>query len=98
MSIIFIVQDKTGRLIRLTRKQWAHIAEHPEMANQVERVQETLAKPSHILTSPNDASRNYYVRYFKQAPVRGKFLTVMVKYLNGHGFVITAYYSAKPRP
>jgi hypothetical protein len=93
---VFVVQDKTGRSIRLTRTQWSHICERAEMAGQIERIRETIERPMARLPSPSDTQVAYFVKRYADSPTKGNFLVVAVKYLNGDGFVITAFYSSKP--
>lgn len=91
--MVFEIVDVTGRLIRLNRAQYAHIMEHSNMANTIEHIKEALQKPTIVKTSANDAQVRYCYRFHKQIKM---FLMVVVKYLNGHGFVITAYFTRKP--
>src|SRR3989338_1756475 len=97
MSVIFEVTDKTGRKIRLTKEQWAHIRKkHPEVENSNE-VGETIINPDKITYPKFDEAIGCYYKYFKQRPSPDKFLLVLVKYLNGDGYVITAYYEDKKK-
>lgn len=89
---IFEVKDKTGRVIRLTQTQWIHICEHAEMVNEVENIITTIENPDKMIESPRDVSLHYYFRYWK---LQRSYLLVAVKYLNGEGFVVTAFYSTK---
>ena len=93
MSNIFEIIDKTDRKIRLTKKQWKHItlpfSLHSYMANHLEEIKESLIKPDKIVFSVYDKHKANYYRYYK---VKKKYLRIIVKYLNGEGFVITAYF------
>jgi hypothetical protein len=93
MNIIFEVTDKTGRKIRLTKRQWEHITSpsspHAYMTNHFEEVKETLLKPDSIIASINDDKKVNFYKYYK---TNKKFLKVIVKYLNGDGFIITSYF------
>lgn len=90
---IFEVVDKTGRKIRLTEKQWKHIRkDHPEIENE-EIIKSVLKNPDKI-TQPYPGLKHYYYKYFKHKKSPDKYLMVIVNYLNGGGFVITAYYVA----
>ena len=42
---MIVLRDYDGRVIRLTDERLAHIAEHPEMGGQEERIAETLLAP-----------------------------------------------------
>lgn len=39
-----------------------------------------------------DKTINYYYKYFKNRKSPAKYLLVIVKYLNGEGFIVTAYF------
>ena len=89
MLHIFEVTDKTGRKIRLTKERWAHIRrDHPDV--QEDEIEQTISHPVKIL----DKERNkaFYYSYFKEKSFAAKYLRAIVKYLNGEGFVITAYF------
>lgn len=89
---IFEIQDKTGRKIRLTKRQWTHIrTEHPHIVNPQE-VEKVIIAPDKILSSDRDQNVRWYFWYNKE---RKRYLKVSVKYLNGEGYVITAHYTAK---
>ena len=90
---LFEVIDKSRRKIILTRERWQHITqEHPHI-NNPELIKENLVHPLKITGSKYDSYHVcYYYRYLKTTK---KYLFVAVKYLNGEGFVITAYYMRK---
>ena len=89
---MFEVEDKTGRKIRLTKTQWSHITIiHAEMSNYLEEIQETLKKPLKIISQENGNLKKYF-SYQKHRKRPEKYLRVIVKYLNGDGFIITAHF------
>lgn len=89
MENIFEVIDKTGRKIRLTEEQWRHIKrEHPEVNE--EDIKLTLQNPLKIID--NEDSKYFYCQYLKHKKLPFRYIRVIVKYLNGGGFVITAYF------
>lgn len=93
MEFIFEVIDKTNRKIRLTKKQWSHIArKHPQMTNYKEEIAETLKHPLKITDYSLDENVKYYYKYLKQRFAKEKYLIVIVKYLNGNGFIISAFF------
>ncbi len=50
MGFIFEVNDKTGRKIRLTKRQWNHmIKKHSYMEKYIEEIKETLEYPDKFL-------------------------------------------------
>ena len=98
MDNIFEIVDKTGRRIRLSKKQWAsHIVRrHPQISSEKDKLIETLQNPDKIVdTIQLDSSKRFYYKYYKNRLSLNKFLRVIVKYLNGHGFIITGQFVAK---
>ena len=50
MIVIFNVRDKSGRMIRLSRKQWTHITTaHAEMTNYLEDIEKKVINPLKII-------------------------------------------------
>ena len=94
MDNIFEISDKTGRRIRLTKTQFKHVICHKGMENEIEKIKDTLLNPLRIV--PHETGELYdYYRYYKDRKKKAKFLQVVVKYLNGEGFIITAYFVRK---
>ncbi|MDO8467823.1 MAG: PBECR2 nuclease fold domain-containing protein [Nanoarchaeota archaeon] len=93
MADVFEVVDKSGRKIRLTRERWKHIttptSPHAYMTNYLEEIKQTLENPDKVVISVYDDKKGNYYKYYKY---NKKYLRVAVKYLNGTGFVITAYF------
>ena len=90
---IFEVKDKTGRKVRLTRKQWSHMTKkHPYMEKYLEEIQRTLIFPDKIT---NYLDKGYYYKNYKYLKAPNHFILVIVKYLNGEGFIITSYLEEK---
>ncbi len=93
MKIIFEITDKSGRKIRLTSKQWAHINnKHPSVANYFKEIKEILQKPDVITDSDIDENVHFYYKYYKYLEPPHKYILVIVKYLNGEGFIISAFF------
>ena len=90
MTYIFEITDKTGRKIHLTKERWEHITlKHSNMSDKLEQVKQDLINPLLIVPHKfDDTMRNYY-RYYKE---RKQHLKIIVKYLNGGGFIISAYF------
>lgn len=97
MDWILIVKDKTGRNIHLSKERWSHIQKHPEMSNKLEEIKETLKDPLKITDYVFEEEIKYYYQYYKYRKSKAKYLRVTVKYLNGEGFIITAYFIDKIR-
>ena len=62
------------------------------MTNKLEKVKDVLIRPNQTIHSPQDQNVRYYFRYYKDSKA---FLIVVVKYLNGDGFVITAFMATR---
>ena len=89
----FEFKDKNGKTIYLTKERWLHInVEHPEIANYLKEFNEILSKPTKIVNYLYDNKVKYYYKYFKDRKEKSKHLLVIVKYLNGEGFIITSYF------
>jgi hypothetical protein len=88
---MIVIYSRNQVPIRLTQKRWEHILRrHPEMANQKDRVLETLSDPD--LIQQGDLGTLLAIRLYAQSPLTRKHLVVVYKELNGtDGFVLTAY-------
>ena len=92
MNVIFEVTDKTDRKLRMTDWNWKHIIKrHPDVSSEMEKIIETLKKPDKILDSIKDEMSRFYYKYYKHRPFPNKFMMVLVKYLNGEGFIMSRH-------
>jgi hypothetical protein len=88
MDIYFEVKASTGKVIRTTRSHWELIVKlkHPEIDGKENVVKECLSNPSEVRKSSDDSDVYlYYLAYEKY------YICVIVRRLNGDGFIITAY-------
>ena len=95
MDKIFEVVDKTGRRIYLSEEKWQHISsKHSEIggAKRLDEIKETLINPTIIVKHRFDESKRNYYRYYKD---KQRYLAVAVKYLNGEGYISTAFIARK---
>jgi hypothetical protein len=91
MNYVFEVNDKTRRKIKLRKRQWGHITEkHPDMSGKEEEIKRVLEKPDIILPHKFDENAGNYYKYDKKERA---YFFVSVRYLNGDGFIITAFYT-----
>jgi hypothetical protein len=90
-----VLQDYQGRLIRLTDERIAHILEHPEMVGMEGAIEETLARPQHVVQSESDSQARLYYRYYLGSRVGDKFLCVVVTIKENDAFILTAYMTDK---
>ena len=77
----------------MSKERWNHInQDHPEMANYIEEIKETLQKPDKTITFSFDKNIKYYYKYLKNISSSAKYLLAIVKYLNGEGYIVTSYF------
>ena len=96
MFYIFEVIDKKSKLVYLTKERWSHIIkEHPIINNKIEDIKETLKNPLAIREGTRDHNTLLYYKYYKNIKQKKKYLLVIVKYLNGKGFIVTSFYINK---
>ena len=89
-------RDLNNRKIRLTEERQEHIeTDHPEMAGQIDKIQETLLNPDVIVRSRTDSNVELFYRHYNVTPVTEKYLCVVVKVLSNDRFIITAYFTDK---
>jgi hypothetical protein len=85
----FEVVSKLNRRIRINKSYWDYIVnvKHPSMRGLDEFVKSSLTEPVEVRRSRRD--RSVHLHYGK---FEAKLLVcTVVKFLNGDGFVITAY-------
>lgn len=96
MDIVFEVTDPANKKIRLLRKSYKHMNErHPELQDCWEMIKSVLQFPDSITESELDSTIRYFYKHVKQKRRLGKFLRVVVKYLNGSGIILTAHFISK---
>ena len=94
MDLIFEVIDKNDKLIHLSKERWLHISkEHPEVTSYIIRINEILRNPTKIVSHIYNDDIKYFYRYIKEREQKSKYLLIIVKYLNGSGFIITTYFT-----
>ncbi len=93
---MLIVRSRNNVPIRLTSERWRHLtSRHPEMADQRDRVLETVAEPD--LIQEGDFGELLAVRFYPQTPLTSKFLVVAYREVDPQdGFVLTAYLTSRP--
>ena len=97
MPRVLEVADKTGRTVFLTEERYKHIKKHPEMQNTISIIEETIKNPQKIVSLSFDNSIHYFYSHHKNRKSKAKYLRVVVKYANGEGFIITAYFVEEMR-
>lgn len=90
MEILFEARTPPGVRVRTTARYWRDIVEnkHPIMEGKLEQVRATLEGPREVRRSQSDPTVYLYYQVESNTPY---WLCVVVKHLNGEGFIITAY-------
>ncbi len=91
------LQDCFGQKVRLTDERLAHILEHAEMKGLGAEFERVLRQPQFVRRSRTDEAVRLFYEFYAQTIVNGKWLCVVVKYLEGDAFVVTAYLTDKPK-
>jgi hypothetical protein len=92
---VSLLHDYQGVAVRLTEERLAHILDHPEMSDFEPAISETLRYPESVIQSLSDDQARLYYRRYTDTPVGEKLLCVVVKFLEGDAFVLTAYLTDK---
>ena len=84
--------DEHGNEVRLTDERLRHILRrHPEMAFQMQRFAETLARPDAVRTSKSSPSVQLYYRLYPDLRGRNRYVCLVVKKERSYSFILTAY-------
>lgn len=91
-DILFQVLTPLGVLVRTTVSHWQVITtiKHPKILGKEALIKKALENPVEIRTSKKD--QNIYLYYGNDPPY---LICVVVRHLNGEGFIITAYRTDK---
>jgi hypothetical protein len=92
-----LLDDCFGHKVRLTDERLAHILEHAEMAGMATEVERVLREPQLVRRSRSDTEVRLFYEFYAQTIVGGKWLCVVVKYMENDAFVVTAYLTDKPK-
>lgn len=94
-EVLETVVSKNGIPIRLTYKQWGHIAEsHDYMAGNLDFIIETIEAPDCIVHGWT--YELVALRHYEKTSISEKHVVVVYKEGAGEGFVITAFMTSKP--
>ncbi len=84
----------SGKIIRLTLKQWFHIVEsHDYMAGNVSKVIEAVNSPDYIVKGFK--GELIALKHYSKTNIKEKHCVVVYKE-NKDGFIITAFFTSKP--
>jgi predicted glycosyltransferase len=93
----FVVNDKFGRKIKLTKERIWHIVRRPEMENEENNIKQTLNDPDEVVESFKSKTVIVFNKNYPEKELNEKYLMVAVKILNKHGFILTSYRSGRPK-
>lgn len=93
----FAFKDCWGNEVTLTSERLNHILEHPEMIGQASEVAQTLENPEQVVVSPTDERVRLFYRLYGGLAIGEKYLCVVVKYGEKGPFIITAYFTDRPK-
>ena len=91
------LKDCFGHSVRLTDERLAHILEHAEMKDMAAEIERVLREPQLVRRSRSDKAVRLFYEFYVQTIVGGKWLCVVVKYVENDAFVVTAYLTDKPK-
>jgi hypothetical protein len=92
-----ILEDCFGHRVRLTDERLAHILEHAEMKDVAAEIERVLQQPQVVRRSRSDEAVRLFYEFYAQTIVGGKWLCLVVKYVENDAFVVTAYLTGKPK-
>ncbi len=92
-----LLTDYLGRQVRLTDERLIHILERLEMNDREADLRRTLSEPEIVRKSRIDETALLSYRYYTGTVVGDKWLCVVVKYLAEDAFVLTAYFTDRPK-
>ena len=90
-------RDCWGTDIRVTQERLEHVLEHPEMAGEQGRMIQTLVEPDQVIQSLSDPDVRLYHRFYGTSRVGAKHLCVVVKWRAEDAFLVTAYFTDRPK-
>src|SRR5687767_4686570 len=89
--------DCFGTPVRLTGERLAHLLDHPEMQGMELEIPKALRQPHMVRRSRSDRSVSLFYRFYAQTVLGGKWLCVVVKYVEKDAYVVTAYLTDQPK-
>ena len=89
--------DCFGHSVRLTDERMSHILKHREMKKMAAGIEQALRHPKLVRRSRTDATVRMFYEFYARTRVGGKWLCVVVKYVERDASVVTAYLTDKPK-
>lgn len=85
-----VIEDRFGKLVRLTDERIEHILEHPEMSQLLPCVDETIRNPEIVRISRSDCMVRLHYAFLRETLFGSKWHCVVIKYQQQNAFVVTA--------
>lgn len=92
-----ILADCFGQKVRLTDERLSHIMEHQEMQGMASALERALRQPQLVRRSRTDPAARLFYEFHAETPMGGKWLCIVVKYVENDAFVVTGYLTDKPK-
>ena len=93
-DVLEITKSASGKIIRLTYKQWFHIVEsHDYMAGNISNILETVNSPDCIVKGFK--GELIALKYYPKTNLGEKHCVVIYKE-NRDGFIITVFFTSRP--
>ncbi|MFH1187976.1 MAG: DUF4258 domain-containing protein [bacterium] len=91
---IYEVKCVLSKQIRTSEEYWNYISQvkHADLADRMQDVLEALSNADEVWK--NDKAQNIFLYYKK---INNYWICVVVKILNGDGFIVTAYITSKSK-
>ncbi|MFH1564851.1 MAG: DUF4258 domain-containing protein [bacterium] len=91
---IYEVKCVLSKQIRTSEEYWNYISQvkHADLADRIQDVLEALSSADEVWK--NDKAQNIFLYYKK---INNYWICVVVKILNGDGFIVTAYITSKSK-
>ena len=93
----FEIVDRLGRKIKLKRETIWHIIRRPEMDDEKENIKNCLTDPDLVVESPKSKEVLIFNKNYSEREINERWLMVVVKVLNKHGFILTSYRSNRAK-
>jgi len=92
---LLAVTSKLGKIVSLNTKRWEHVLSHPEMCRQRLKIKDCLVNPDEIRESERSSKIWLFYKLYQKTPVTTKYVLVVVRIMNGEGFIVTAFFTDK---
>lgn len=95
-DILFMVNDVFDKKVRITKIYWEYVlyTKHREAIHElrVELLKECLKSPDFVISTMEESVVQFYLQMKDN-----RYICVVVRHLNGDGFVITSYITRQPK-